>query len=459
MVIINEPVDALIKLCGKQKLEGFDYKKLIYIQSVMCDEGLLVYNLMTKEFVLLQGNEIKAYENADFSNSAVLYLLENWFFVPKDFDDYKHFRQINTLFEILCDNVKNGELTQFTIFPTTDCNARCFYCFELACKRINMSKQTAEDVANYIIEKSCGKKVHITWFGGEPLYNSKAIDIITQGLIDAGVDYACDMVSNAYLFDKETVQKAKNFWKMTKIQITLDGTEEVYNKCKAYIYKNIPSPFVRVMDNIELLLENDIYVAIRLNIDLHNYSDLENLLSMLLKRFGKYKKLYIYLALLYDFEKKRTYETKKLLIDKVEKMNELIKKNTYNCHVGLNQFRTTKHCIADNNSAVTILPDGKLGKCEHFTDDNYIGSIYSDKLNNSLINDFKITSEIGTKCHKCSLQPKCYPLKKCVNATVECEDFDREYKIRDLHKRMLSEFELYKMKDTQLEDNSRDICS
>ena len=49
----------------------------------------------------------------------------------------------------------------YTIFTTTDCNARCFYCFELGRSRIPMSEETAHKTARYIRDHCGGEKVKI----------------------------------------------------------------------------------------------------------------------------------------------------------------------------------------------------------------------------------------------------------------------------------------------------------
>ena len=48
--------------------------------------------------------------------------------------------------------------------------------------------------------------------------------------------------------------------------------------------------------------------------------------------------------------------------------------------------------MADRDTSVMILPDGKLGKCEHFLDSHYIGSIYSDGWDFNIVNWFKQTT-------------------------------------------------------------------
>ncbi len=164
-------------------------------------------------------------------------------------------------------------ITDYTIFTTTDCNARCFYCFEKNAARIPMSPGSAEKTAGFIAGHCGGNEVSISWFGGEPLYNMEAIDIICRGLRERGIPFNSKIVSNGYLFDREIIGRAKVDWELRSVQITLDGTEDVYNKAKAYIYKGV-NAFRRVIGNIHLLLDAGIAVDIRLNIDTYNADNL-----------------------------------------------------------------------------------------------------------------------------------------------------------------------------------------
>ena len=92
-----------------------------------------------------------------------------------------------------------------------------------------MDRETADRVISYIKEHCGGQQVKLSWFGGEPLVNHKVIDQICNGLRNDGIPYESRMISNAYLFDDTIVAKAADLWNLKNIQITLDGTEVVYN--------------------------------------------------------------------------------------------------------------------------------------------------------------------------------------------------------------------------------------
>lgn len=460
MLQINSPIELIIKMLGEQEICDCEYRPLTYIQTHIVEDGLLVYNLMTRELVILKDEEITAFDAMDFNNLAVKKLVQNWFFVPVDNNDSQLFEQSDFMWRMIADNDKNPPITSFVIYPTTDCNARCFYCFELDCKRITMTEQTAHDVAEFIRKKSCGKNVHLMWFGGEPLYNMKAIDIICSDLAEMGIEYNSEMVSNGYLFDENVIEKAKDKWKLYKIQITLDGTEEVYNRCKNYIYMDVPSPFLRVIKNIELLLNAEVYISVRLNMDVHNCDNLEQLINQLMERFGDNKYLRVYISLL--FEKagkrytKRSQENKKRLYEEYYRLGDII--DSYGRYIPMyvETYRNTNICMSDSRTSTTILPDGNLGKCEHFTDDNFYGSIYSDAVDMDIYNKFREMQPIlSDECYTCPMRPKCVSLKFCPHTESECDEYNRKLKIEGVCKSMESSY-MYFLKNQNTEENSNE---
>ena len=185
-----KPFDLLLK---KQKVEkGETYRPMYYVVEQSVDEGLLLYHTMTKALLLLTPEETKVYKTTP---AALPQLIEQWFLVPESHDDRLLSRQIRNVARML--EKKTDAIISYTIMTTTDCNARCFYCYELGRPRVPMSKETAVQTADYIINHCKGEKVSLHWFGGEPLYNKPVISIICRRLKEAGVDYHSTMISNS----------------------------------------------------------------------------------------------------------------------------------------------------------------------------------------------------------------------------------------------------------------------
>ena len=128
---IVKPFDQLLK---KQKvMTGEQYRSMYYVVEQPVDEGLLLYHTMTKALLLLTPDEAETYKTTP---AALPQLIEQWFLVPESHDDRLLSRQIRNVAKTVAKPVT--AITHYTIMTTTDCNARCFYCFEMGQPRIPM---------------------------------------------------------------------------------------------------------------------------------------------------------------------------------------------------------------------------------------------------------------------------------------------------------------------------------
>lgn len=439
MQIIYNTAKPFDKLLKKQKPKaGATYRPMYYVVEQPVDEGLLLYHTMTKAFLLLTPEEAEIYKThpADLEQ-----LIDLWFLVPEDHDDRLLARQIRDVAKML--EKKTNAITSYTIFTTTDCNARCFYCYELGRPRKPMNKEIAEKTANYIINQCKGEKVSLNWFGGEPLFNKSVISLICKRLKDSHIEYSSSMITNGYLFDEETVKEAKELWNLKWTQITLDGTEKIYNRSKAFIYKDV-NAYRQVINNIHRLQDSKIDVKIRLNIDMYNADDLMELANELHKEFLDPKGISIYSHALFEEvkgSKAMLDEQHRVFIYK--RMKELRHKlASYNLvkEISLDRKVSTNACKADNDHCVTIMPSGYIGKCEHYTETFFIGHIDHEECNLKMINDFKEKREDIEACVNCPSYPICNKLKLCATNT-KCYEETRKEKIQKIRHSMLSSYQ------------------
>jgi len=371
-------------------------------------------------------------------------LSENFFIVPNEFDEIKFLEQVRNVIKLI--DSHNKYVNRFTILPTTGCNARCYYCFEAGAKIYSMDEKTAVDVADYIIKKSQGNAVKLNWFGGEPLCNIKAIDIISQKLMDANIKYASNMVSNSYLFDEKIVDKAVNLWHLKRISITLDGLEETYNRVKSFV-NNDTNAFKKVLNNIEMLAKQKILVNIRMNMTRENSEELFQLTEFLNEKFSGYDNITPYPAVIYEdlgySPVKNTDDERKILHDDFIRLVGTIKKpgKGYKNYMGLIK---TYSCQADDPHAVMILPNGGLGFCEHFVDCDTFSTIYEDKDKPFWSESIKAKE----KCKKCPCYPTCLCLSKCPphggELCYEYEYFMRNSTLKNIVKTYYEEYKLNK---------------
>ena len=72
-----------------------------------------------------------------------------------------------------------------------------------------------------------------------------------------------------------------------------------------------------------------------------------------------------------------------------------------------------------------IVPDGHLGKCEHFVDSDFFGSIYSDDYDIQKITKYKEHIIVCDRCADCEFRSLCMPLKCCSAIPRRCDDMDK----------------------------------
>lgn len=442
---------AILGMLGKAKQSASGYRLIKYCVPLQIEEGTLLFNVLTREMVLLTAEEY-----ADILASE--YLRKQWFVIPEELDEKKLVEMVRWV----SGNIRKEPeyITDYTILTTTDCNARCFYCYELGRARIPMSEETARKTADFIKSHCDGKKVRISWFGGEPLYNYSVIDLICQSLQAEGVDYQSTMVSNGYLFDDAMIAKAVESWRLKRVQITLDGTEKVYNRSKAFVYRE-GSAYQVVTGNIARLLDAGISVFVRMNMDFHNVDDLAVLADELAQRFVGKKGLKVYAHLIFDektpWNERYSLEEWTRLFDAKRQLEDRLMEHglASTGSRGLPRELPYCHCMADNGRAVVIVPDGHLGRCEHFSESEFIGHIDSEERDKAVIADWRERCDALPECGDCFHYPECYELKKCPDR-MACIEPKRDAIRRRTERAMAVEFHRWQEHDVPETDEDED---
>ncbi|MBQ9429526.1 MAG: radical SAM protein [Clostridia bacterium] len=451
MQIIREPFAQVNILLGEQSaVTGDTYHGSVYVIREPIDDGVLVYNVLTGELILLTKEEAAIFDGDVTFDGAALSetLIHKWYFIANGQSEQTLCDDVRAF---LKSNVKPGSLRGYTIFATMDCNARCFYCFEHGQARTPMSAETAADVADYILRTHVTEPVKLHWFGGEPLVNMQAMDIITTRLKEHGVDYISDMVSNGYLFDDDTVKKAVELWKLYRVQVPIDGTEAVYNKIKAYIYRDGRSAFQIVISNVERLIRAGVDVVIRLNMSDTNVDDLYELTRFLIQRFAGMPHWSVYAHLLYDtpqspYSPERHLRNAKRLVE----FQRFCMANRIAYMPNLPNRLKLNRCGADSPAAALITPTGALTLCEHFTETNLAGTIYEGVTDPDIRAAFAKVGNNPELCNGCPLYPSCVKLVRCPTRPYICDAADRYMEEAIMHDRMITTYLAYKKANTTL---------
>ena len=439
MQIIIPTASTFEQMVGLQKWsDSQQYRLMTYVLQQPVADGLLLYNTLTCSLLLLSPDEA-----ADITAQGEL--IDRWFLVPEAHDDLKLCRQVQQMVALLTPVPK--VVTSYTILPTTGCNARCFYCYEQGTKPVTMTVETANRVVRYIVAHRGDEKITLRWFGGEPLVNNKVIDQICTELSQQGVPFHSEMTTNGYLFDADMVQRAKNLWQLQKVQITLDGTAQTYNRVKAYVYHGV-NAFERVLENIGLLTAVGIHARIRLNVDKHNIGEMAELVELLHQRFGANEHLSVYSHELFG---ERTPEDNALLFAQQMQLAQQIARCGYYHIRRLLKDVQQNQCMANNDGSVVIAPDGHLGKCEHFIDREFFGHIDREERDKAIIRKFKERRADSESCATCPFYPQCKRLEMCPTF-VMCTPEMRQKGLYKMKESMKYEYECY-LKNENVNDN------
>jgi radical SAM protein with 4Fe4S-binding SPASM domain len=430
MKVIVEPVGFVNDLIGKARKQEASERMTKHCVTAECDGGTLLYHTLTGELIYLDEKE----RNTPVTCNL---LTEKHFLIGCDCDENRISDHVRTVAGIMRSGMT--DVTDFTILTTTDCNARCFYCYEKGIRRYSMSAETAEATADFIRSSSGGKKIGISWFGGEPLFNKEAISLISNKLEKAGTAFSSHMTSNGLLFDEETIKEAVSLWRMNRVQITIDGTEEVYNRIKAYVEKQ-GSPYRTVIRNIGMLTDAGVRVFVRLNMNRTNFDNLMQLAGELGKLFGGNRLFCAYPVPLRAFAGEvGEFENPG---DEINAYRAL-KEKLFSLGIGRNEklpraYSPTR-CMADNDGNLVIFPDGRLSKCEHYCEKDVIGDIFSGVRDHVSAGAWK-EKTVFDGCSDCPLYPRCVNLKKCPWAAFGCSEAVREIRISNIRDKMISEY-------------------
>ncbi len=284
-------------LLGRQKrpAEGDYIRKSCFVYMLYVEGRYLLFHTMTRQLYALLPQFVDYFATNRLFPSTLLTqdlpgrLYDDYFLVPEYETESRTYLELKDIL-VIKEELPQG-ITNYVILPTTTCNARCFYCFEQGMRYRKMSSDTVEDTLRFILEHrpEGEKRIHIHWFGGEPMCAVDNIDRICAGLSEAGIEFTAEMTSNGSLFTEESVRTAAQTWKIGKIQITLDGMADEYARRKRYTGA-LKDPFETVIRNIHLLIAAGIRVMVRLNVDEDNLGDIFRVVDFLGEEFSSEEK-------------------------------------------------------------------------------------------------------------------------------------------------------------------------
>ena len=302
-------------------------------------------------------------------------MLEKGYLVTKTIEEEKE-QFIDILNEI--ESIKttaNTYVIQFTI----SCNFACAYCSENSARKISgyNNKKIKQDYFANIEQVIKNQSVDATedkmiLFGGEPLLMENYSE----------VERAVSLFKHLKMKDLEVITNGYNADKFIDIfkgtnavfQITLDGTKDVHDKRR--IEKKTKHSFLKIIDNVQLLLSLGHTIYLRINVDHSNKEDVPKLFDVFIDLgLNKNDNFKPYLGYTQDYGKYKNQTTTKELYDYFSTFQSIeefgISRDPFGLEKALEnhlnndepfEFKST-HCGANKGNMFMFSPDGKLHAC------------------------------------------------------------------------------------------------
>jgi len=403
ITLTNDMIDAEGKL-GTQKTQAkakaMAFKQVNTMKhskyNYNCKYGdqIILYNTFSGNIVLLSEKELGEFNAlSNMSGEEYKEYKKRGFLIEDDIDEFAIMQFDNAYY-----NMKNPP--RFRILTTTGCNAKCGYCYEAGTPIKTMTRDTALKVVSFI-ERNAERShpIDLEWFGGEPLVNKGIIDVICQKLMADGYEIKSSIVTNGILLDAKAVDHLKTMAHLERVQITLDGLGEVYDRVKQVS----KGTFQIVLNNILYAAENDISVHVRLNLT-DRVDEVRELIEWLGANVGFNHKVFYYLYPIFKSGREVSRD----------RMIQLLGLNDVLLDSGLMKsadlyklpYRRTR-CFATNLSGYTIAPDGALYNCSHvMTTEAPIGTVENNSSYNSRRIRF-MSLNVSAECRECVYYPLC----------------------------------------------------
>jgi len=166
-------------------------------------QRMLAYNAFTGALAIWDREDVSAYDGCltaerSTDDPLIIGLLRAGFLVPTSVDERELLRQ---QYEEARGDPRSLILT---IAPTLMCNFACDYCFQGADKPSGTMSLDVQNAIVRLVSKAAGtgKRIGVTWYGGEPLLAKDVISGLSRRILavatNAGVRLDGSIVTNGY---------------------------------------------------------------------------------------------------------------------------------------------------------------------------------------------------------------------------------------------------------------------
>ena len=245
----------------------------------------LAYNGMNGGLALWEGHEHDVYQRViggepiAMDDPVVQSLVQGGFLIRSDVDELVALEE-----QYLAHRFDDRALI-LTIAPTLACNFGCDYCFQGQDKPGETMSQEVQDAIVALVHRAAPgiERLHVAWYGGEPLTRRGIIESLSDrfiALCDArGILYDASMVTNGYFLDAD-VARSLYLRRVRTVQVTIDGAPHYHDK-RRVLLSGKPT-FDRIARNLQAVVDSvPMTINIRVNIDHRNAEQIRGLIDHL----------------------------------------------------------------------------------------------------------------------------------------------------------------------------------
>jgi uncharacterized protein len=396
-----------------------EHSKHNIFSKVANSENYFIVNLLSGQADILEPDETKRFIDNKLTNKQV-YIDKGYIVDPKE--EEKLFKK--KYLDFIDD--RDSDEVQLFFTPWYTCNFDCSYCFqdEYTNQNDDVKDEVIEAFFSYVDTKFADRKKYITIFGGEPFLNTPSKKASIQKVIDGANQRKLDIavVTNGYnIAEFIDILKTAN---VREIQITVDGTKEVHDSRR--MLKGGQGSFENIAKGVDLLLENNIPLNMRMIVDKDNVKNLPELAQFAIEK-GWTKSPLFKTALGRNYELHHCQTHNKRLFQRIEMYQEnydIVKKHTDVLEFHKPSFSIAKF-IFENGELPNPLFDSCSGAKTEWAFD-YTGRVYSCtatvgnmgdelgtfypkiELNEDLIEEWEERDILSIeKCSSCSVKLAC----------------------------------------------------
>ena len=355
-------------------------KASYYNITVSFQDNILLYNTLSDNLISFTKEEYSIIEELlnNLDNFKIEYPLlyeemqKRGFIVNKKFNELTYIKLQNrrTIFFFFSFHV--------IINPTLDCNLKCWYCSTEYAKSMHSGRMNDDTVLMVkkhlwnILNENRAKKLHLDWFGGEPLlYFDEVIYPISSYVkenLATNIIYTQHITTNATLLNKERIHVMKELG-FTSFQIPIDGNEFKHNTIKHY--NNKTGTYRQVINNINSICDimPNAQIILRINYDYQTLKNITDIISDLSENSKN--------CLFIDFHKVWQIKDREDERKQLKEIKNIFNNKGFSTMFWAYEPKRFHRCYSDRFNTYAINYDVRIFKCtaRDYGNDKVIGTL------------------------------------------------------------------------------------